>query len=87
MSKPLYKIGDKVLVKSKYDKGCTSSSYRFSFVSYMLSNFGGNVYKIKEIVRYDYYQRDFAIPDDGYQYQLDKCENYKFSSSMFEPEF
>lgn len=33
---PLYKVGDEVLIKSAYDPGCTSHSYKFSFAKEML---------------------------------------------------
>lgn len=46
----LYKKGDTVLIKSQYDKGCRSTSYRFIFVDYMLKRYGGKVCTIWEEV-------------------------------------
>lgn len=84
---PLYKVGDTVLIKSAYDPGCTSRSYRFSFTLKMLQLYGGKIYKITSIQRSADKDHD-GVPDDGYLYELEgKANRFYWASSMFEPEF
>lgn len=84
---PLYKVGDIVLIKSAYDPGCTSRSYRFGFALKMLQQHGGKIYKIVHIRRFANKDHD-GVPDDGYLYALEgKANCFYWVSSMFEPEF
>lgn len=83
---PLYKVGDQVIVKDKYDNGCNSSSYKFYFTGSMKRDFGGKVCTIKSIRESVPVRRE--IPDDGYLYHLVEDNNlYNWASSMFESEF
>lgn len=85
--KSLYNIGDTVIVKSRYDEGCSQSSYRFVFLPNMIEYYGG---KSLTILGVSYRGKNFnnQVEDDGYCYTLkeDEC-NHWWSSSMFEPEF
>lgn len=84
---PLYKVGDKVLIKSVYDSNHTGFDYRFIFTEWMLHEFGGKIFEIAEV--HEPIIGDQAIiQDDGCLYRL-KEDNIRFlwASSMFEPEF
>ncbi len=85
---PLYKEGDTVLIKSQYDKGCVSTSYRFIFMNHVLNRYGGKVCTILRRIYAGKNNNDNQIQDDGYCYFIkeDMCE-YLWSSSMFEAEF
>lgn len=84
--KPLYKPGDKVLVKSKYDEGFESNSYRFAFILPMLEEYGGTICTIGMVSKF--YGDQCAVEDDGYKYYIKEDNSeYMWASSMFEPEF
>lgn len=86
--KLLYKVGDLVLIKSEYDKGCDEYDYRFTFTNYMRSNLGGSVYTIKSVEFRGENPDKKQISDDGYLYHLkEDDEGWSWASSMFEPEF
>lgn len=46
MKDPLFKPGDKVKIKSKWDPGCTSVDYPQSFIEDMVRKFGGKTVTI-----------------------------------------
>lgn len=84
----LYKKGDTVLIKSQYDKGCRSTSYRFIFVDYMLKRYGGKVCTILGGSCAGENNNYNQIQDDGYCYFINEdIHRYFWASSMFEPEF
>lgn len=85
--KPLYKPGDKVLVKSKYDEGFGSGSYRFMFLPKMLKEYGGTICTIDKVSNFCNYPQ-YDVEDDGYEYYIkEDGGEYMWASSMFEPEF
>ena len=85
--KQLYKPGDKVLVKSKYDEGFESDDYRFRFLSKMLKEYGGTICTIDKRSSFHNYPQ-YAVEDDGYKYYIkEDGGEYMWASSMFEPEF
>lgn len=83
----LYKPGDRVLIKSKYDEGADTSSYKFFFTPQMLNTFGGHVCTIESVSYYGH-NNLYQVKDDGYEYRI-KEDNvqYSWSSGMFESEF
>lgn len=85
--KPLYKVGDKVLVKKEYDPGHGMGDYRFLFTKYLLKQYGGKVVTIAGVKRPLFPQRTNILPDDGYLYQICEDKTLAWSSSMFESEF
>lgn len=83
----LYKPGDKVLVKSKYDEGFESVDYRFIFMPKMLKKYGGTICTIDRMSGFYNYPQ-YAVEDDGYKYYIkEDGGEYIWASSMFEPEF
>lgn len=46
---PLYNVGDEVLVKSKYDPGCSSEDYGVLFTNDMLKRYGGRTVTISSV--------------------------------------
>lgn len=81
--KPLYKVGDKVLIKKCYDKNCNEVDYRYSFTQYMLNTYGGTIQTITNVTQAA--NKPCKVLDDGYRYRLQNVWNW--SSGMFEPEF
>lgn len=83
----LYKIGDNVLIKEKYDPECNGFNYSYYFSERMLTEYGGKVCTISEVEYYGNIQFG-KLPDDGYLYSIEedggRCS---WASSMFEPEF
>lgn len=74
--KPKYKIGDQVLIKSKYDPGKRCWDYPCGFTSLMLSNYGGKLSRIIK-VQFDYFYNIFVyILEDNY---------WNWSEDMFDP--
>lgn len=65
-------VGDKVLIKSKYDPGCNDESYNACFTDYMLEQFGGKIAIItnKRFAEYSSENKN-RIPDDDFTYELD----------------
>lgn len=85
--KALYKPGDRVLIKSKYDKGAKENSYRFVFVENMLETFGGHICTISEVSDFEY-RDSYQVMDDNHKYYIKEDNSrYSWASSMFEPEF
>lgn len=83
----LYKIGDNVLIKEKYDPGCKDLDYSYWFAENMLTEYGGRVCTISK-AKYWYKMQDGRLPDDGYLYSIEEDGGYwSWASSMFEPEF
>lgn len=88
MKQALYKVGDKVLVKSKWDNGYSGNNYRFGFVNKMLERFGGKVCTIESRTPVDFSFYDYDIKDDSFQYTLKEDRHtFAWASSMFESEF
>ena len=81
----IYKVGDEVLVKSKWDDNCTYYDYPFSFTEGMLHIYGGTICKIKEVFTAPYF-RDRKLYEESYGYVLDN-NSFNWSSAMFEKEF
>lgn len=88
-----YKVGDKVLIKSKYDPGCTEIHYPFLFTIGMLKRYGGKIMTIRSVEGPINYVRKIPVnkslkltPDDFYKYRLteDVC-GCSWSSAMFSP--
>lgn len=85
--KPLYKVGDLVRIKNKYDPGANNFSYYCVFIQdEMLEKFGGKICKIRSCWSEHHNYNDAEIPDDGCMYKLEE-NNYAWNSSMFDPEF
>lgn len=88
----LYKVGDKVKIKSHYDEGCTGDSYPAGFTTTMLSEYGGKVCTISSVEKRfgsDCYQTIFpkTFNGDATAYRLvEDFGCYVWHSSMFEPE-
>lgn len=79
---PTYGIGEKVLVKDKYDKGCGCEDYNLGFTESMMRLYGGKIQKIASFRRYSNHAAH-KMSDDGYIYKLEDCA-YNWVSSMFE---
>lgn len=75
--KPKYKVGDQVLIKSKYDPGKSSDDYIFGFTKNMLEKYGGTMQTISNI-RYNYYTYCFM-------YEFVDIFEYAWSEEMFNP--
>lgn len=85
--KPLYKVGDKVLIKTQYDPGCDGSDYRFWFTNEMLAEYGGQICEIKEVSK-SITMNSYPVPDDYTKYHICEDDNfYCWASSIFESEF
>ena len=74
--KPKYKVGDQVLIKSKYDPGKTECNYKAYFNSDMLSEYGGTIQTIESIL--------YNSIQDYYYFDLENC-SYIWSEDMFNP--
>lgn len=74
--KPKYKVGDQVLIKSKYDPGKTEGYYKAYFNSDMLSEYGGTIQTIENIF--------YNSIQDYYYYDFKNCE-WVWSEDMFDP--
>ena len=81
----IYKVGDKVLVKSKLDDNCGSYDYPFNFTEEMLHLYGGKIYKIKEVFSAPHTE-DSKLYEEPYGYIIDDY-GFNWSSAMFEKEF
>jgi hypothetical protein len=83
----LYKIGDNVLIKKKYDPGCKGLDYSYYFAENMLTEYGGRVCTISK-AKYRHKMQDGRLPDDGYLYSIEEDGGcLAWVSSMFEAEF
>lgn len=82
----IYKVGDKVLVKSKLDDNFTPNDYPFNFIEEMLRISGGKIYKIKNVFPAPYFE-DRKFYEEPYGYLIDNNRGFKWSSAMFEKEF
>ena len=81
------RVGDKVLIKSKYDPGCDGGNYNGYFLEFMLTRYGGK----KAIIIEKYFREKPEtsshpkIPDDNFTYKLDIDHgDYFWRSSMFD---
>ena len=83
----LYKIGDNVLIKEKYDPGCKGLDYSYYFAENMLTEYGGRVCTISK-AKYRHKMQNGRLPDDGYLYSIEEDGGcWSWASSMFEAEF
>lgn len=83
----LYKIGNNVLIKEKYDPGCKGLDYSCYFAENMLTEYGGRVCTISK-AKYRHKMQDDRLPDDGYLYSIEEDGGrWSWASSMFEAEF
>lgn len=48
-SSPLYNVGDRVIIKSKYDPGCSDGDYGLFFTKDMLKKYGGQTVTISSV--------------------------------------
>lgn len=74
--KPKYKVGDQVLIKSKYDRNKTWRSYKVGFTQFMLTHYGGTIQTISAIKYHAGY---------GYYYYILKGIVFGWSDDMFDP--
>lgn len=83
-SESIYKVGDKVRVKSAYDPGCSSGDYPCGFISTMLEDWGGTVVticKVNSIVSDSLKdQKQYLEP---FTYKV-SGNNWSWSAAMFE---
>lgn len=83
----IYKIGDKVLIKSKLDDNGNEFDYPCGFTDSMIRNYGGKICTINCVYNISngfYDNRKFY--EEPYFYSL-KENGYNWSSAMFEKEF
>lgn len=88
-----YKVGDKVLIKSKYDLDCTAENYPFLFTREMLARYAGKIMTIRSVEGPIIYSRAIPVsksfkltPDDFYKYRLkEDYWGFSWSSAMFNP--
>lgn len=73
--KSKYKVGDQVLIKSKYDPGKTGCDYKAYFNSDMLSEYGGTIQTIESIC--------YHSIQDYYYFDLKNC-SYVWTEDMFD---
>lgn len=74
--KPKYKVGDQVLIKSKYDPGKTERDYKAGFTQFMLNVYGGTIQTIDTI--------EYRNTGGYYRYIL-KDIIFFWSEDMFDP--
>ena len=77
----LYKVGDKVKIKSKYDQNSKCEDYPCGFTREMLNKYGEITDTIKEVVSSNYFSKKHYV--EPYVYQL-KSNAYTWSASMFD---
>ena len=81
-------IGDKVKIKSKYDKNCDPYDYTAGFTNDMLINYGGRVATIEKKWPIEPIIPVKKIKSDGFYYNLNiDGQSWIWSSGMFEEEF
>lgn len=79
----MYKIGDKVIIRSKFLPGTGPDDYRGTFLPEMMDSYGGIIGTISEC--WTSALNDTMLPDDGYFYHLyEDNEEWCWASSMFE---
>lgn len=83
--KSIYKVGDEVLIKSKWDDNYNGYDYPFTFTEEMLHIHGGKICKIKEVFPSRYF-KERKCYEESYGYFLDGSM-FRWSSAMFEKEF
>lgn len=83
----IYKAGDKVLIKSKFDDNCNEFDYPCGFTDSMIRNYGGEIHTISCVynIPNNVYE-DRKMYEEPYFYSL-KGNGYSWSSAMFEKEF
>lgn len=77
----LYKVGDVVTVKDKYDEGFGIDDYPAGFSIAMIKNCGNKRYKIKEVIKSPY-NCTFRAYVDPFIYQLEGTP-WNWSAAMF----
>lgn len=81
----IYKVGDKVRVKSAYDPGCSSDDYPCRFIKAMLEELGGRVVTITKV---DYIERTISSKRkwdlEPFVYTITENKDYRWSAAMFE---
>lgn len=84
MKDPLFKSGDRVKIKSKWDPGCTSTDYPQAFIEDMVLKFGGKTVTIVTSWRRTKTDRRLEN-DDLYTYNIaEDSKQYVWTSSMFD---
>ena len=79
----IYKKGDKVLVKSAYDKGYKQHDYTCVFISDMLEQFGGKIVTIDTINSLSNPPRA-RLNQEPIKYQIKEDQHmYNWSAEMF----
>lgn len=79
----LYKVGDKVRIKSKYDENSKENDYPCSFTKKMLKDYGDKIYTIKFVNPSSITLVDCKHYLEPYVYLLDE-DTYSWTAAMFE---
>lgn len=83
-SSPLYNVGDKVIIKSKYDTGCCDSDYPLFFATEMLENYGGKTVTISSVHRLtNTHILSAKLCKEPYYYHIKEDSNWMWDASMF----
>lgn len=80
----IYKVGDKVRVKSAYDPGCTSGDYPCGFVEDMLEKYGGKIVTITRVTHIDRPEDQKKYYLEPFTYKVAEEDDYVWSAAMFE---
>lgn len=81
----IYKVGDKVRVKSAYDPGCSSTDYPYIFVGPMLEKYGGRVVIITCVFHGERIESQKKCYLEPFTYSIAEDEtHYIWSAAMFE---
>lgn len=84
-SSPLYNVGDKVIIKSKYDPGCCDGDYGLFFTDTMLKKYGGRTVIISSVRPMDQeYIGKRKLYTEPYIYNIVEDSGYwNWDASMF----
>ena len=80
----LYKVGDIVTIKDKYDYNFSNHDYPFSFTEYMKDHYGGKKCRISRVI-YNSNHEDKPTYTEPFEYKLAELgeNSYSWSAAMF----